>query len=543
MRYLRREFVNRTLVVSLLVTTFVLVILLGAAVTSVGDIEPSWAPPEIYKYATKPALWVGDTITFLITVRNPPDPPPGYGVVVTWYDVAVSDVVSDSLSIIGYSIPDWQGQEPTITVTGNTVTATAAFMDPGDWFVLQIDCELVGPIDAGTYLTNRASVVYYEDEAGDVGIAYDSDEVLIFVGHRLMLPLIMRNSSVTPPSPTPIPSAFVSDVAVNPETNRVYVASPPSNAVFAVDPTVARGVVATIGVGSHPVGLDVVTTTNKIYAANLYSHSVTAIDGDTHTRITDIVVGVEAAKVVADSADRRVYVTHHKEIDNGAAAIDSEADILLYYYERLHGTQGRYGIDLDPARDQIFLAARDAGLVAIQAAYHPEWDPQIFKLDPPRVPYVVAFNPATQHLFITAKDLTTPDHDWVVVLDPYAIEWDRGRWMLTRDGVLAFLLTQTNAGWLTEIPVGSGAEEGIDVNPLTGLVYVTNADDDTVSVLQDAATAGGIHWVQDIPVGDFPQGVAVDPSRNKIYVGNAWSRDLSVIDGGSATVSLTIPLD
>jgi len=374
-------------------------------------------------------------------------------------------------------------------------------------------------------------------------IAYEDTDVCEAPVYHVYLPLIVRNYTTLPPTPTPTPEAFVSDVAVNPETNRVYVASPPSNAVFAVDPTAARGVVATIGVGTHPSGVDVVTTTNKIYAANLYSHNVTAIDGNTNTRITDIVVGVEAAKVVADSADRRVYVTHHKEIDNGAAAIDSVNDSFIYYYERLHGTQGRYGVDLDAARDQIFIAARDAGLVAIQAAYHPDWDPQIFKLDPARVPFVVAFNPATQHLFITAEDPTTPDHDWVVVLDPYAIEWDRGRWVLTREGVRAFLLTQDNAGWLTEIPVGAGAEEGIAVNPLTGRVYVTNAEDDTVSVLQDATSPSGIHYLQDITVGDFPQGVAVDPGRDQIYVGNAWSRDLSVIDGERASVILTIPLD
>jgi uncharacterized repeat protein (TIGR01451 family) len=468
----------------------------------------------------------GESITYTIVYVNK-----GFG---SASEVVLTETVPYSTTYVG------GGWTP---VGGGIYTRSVGPLVPGAGgafdFVVQVDA---APPDLSIENEVRIGSVEPDFDPSD-NIAYEDTPVCEAPVYRVYLPLVARNYQSSPPIPTPTPVAFVSDVAVNPETNRVYVASPPSNAVFAVDPTGTRDVIATIGVGIHPSGVTVVSTTNKIYAANLYSHNVTAIDGDTHTRITDIVVGVEAAKVVADSADRRVYVTHHKEIDNGAAAINSQTDTFIYYYERLHGTQGRYGVDLDAARDQIFIAARDAGLVAIQAAYHPDWDPQIFKLDPPRVPFVVAYNPTTQHLFITAEDPTTPDRDWVVVLDPYAIEWDQGRWVITRDGIRAFLLAQDNAGWLTEIQVGSGAEEGIAVNPVTGRVYVTNANDDTVSVLQDDPTTGNIHWVEDIPVGDLPQGVAVDPSRNLIYVGNAWSRDLSVINGATNEVDRTIPLD
>ncbi len=345
------------------------------------------------------------------------------------------------------------------------------------------------------------------------------------------------------PTPTPVPPAGdVSDVAVNPETNRVYVASPSQDAVFAVDPTGAGSVIATIPVGDHPSGLAVVTTTNKIYAANFGSHNVTAIDGNTHTPIKNITVGVEPCKVAADSGDARVYVTHHKEIDNGAAAIDSQTDQFIYYYTRMHATQARYGIDVDPnpVHEKLFIAARDAGLIAIQAAYHPGVDPQVFKLDPVRVPFVVAFNPTTSHLLVTADDPNLDD-DVVVVLDPYSIQWTRGTWVTMR-GRQVFLLNRTNAGWIKEIGVGHGAEEGIAVNPLTGYVYVTNADDDTVSILRDDPNPANIVWIKDLPVGDRPQGVDVDIQRNLIYVGNASSRDLTVINGATNTYLKTIPL-
>ncbi|HFD39182.1 MAG TPA: DUF11 domain-containing protein, partial [Anaerolineae bacterium] len=361
--------------------------------------------------------------------------------------------------------------------------------------------------------------------------------------YRAYLPLVLKEypPGIPPtPTPTPLPTpppAYVSDVAVNEMTNRVYVASPQQNAVLAVDPGGAGSVIATIPVGEHPVGLAVVTTTNKIYAANMNSWTLTAIRGSDHTPIAELYVGAQPCKVAADSADGRVYVTNHLESDNGAAAVNSQTDTFLYYYSRLHATQGRYGIAVDPAADKLFIAARDAGLIAIQDAYQPDQDPLVFKLDPPRVPYVVAFNPATHHLFVTA-----PQDQVVVVLDPYSIQWSKGRWLWHRSRWV-FALDRANAGWIAEIGVGLGAEEGIAVNPRTGYVYVTNGESDTVSIIQDAADPADIHWVMDLAVGDRPQGVAVDVPANLIYVGNADSRDLTVIDGATHTISKTIPLN
>ncbi|MBN1658657.1 MAG: DUF11 domain-containing protein, partial [Anaerolineae bacterium] len=355
--------------------------------------------------------------------------------------------------------------------------------------------------------------------------------------HGAYLPLVLKGY-VGPPPPSPL-DAYVSDVAVNAETNRVYVASPLLDAVFAVNPDGAGSIVATIPVGLDPWGLAVITTTNKIYAANFTSHNVTPIDGSTHTPGANITVGVEPCKVAADSQDEKVYVTHHGEPDRGAAVIDGDTDTFEHYYERLR-LQAPYGIDVDRAADKLFVATRDAGIIAIQDASGWLDDWLWIKLEPPRVPFVVAFNPTTQHLLVTALDEVEGEY-LVVVLAPYSIEWDKGRW-ITHESHPVFVLDRTNAGWIKEIAVGDGAEEGIAVNPVTGYVYVTNAYDGTVSVIQDDLNPANIELVTVIDVGEYPQGVDVDVERNMIYVGNAESRDLSVIDGESNTVVKTIPL-
>jgi uncharacterized repeat protein (TIGR01451 family) len=371
-------------------------------------------------------------------------------------------------------------------------------------------------------------------------VAYEDAPICGYVRGSLYLPLVVHNYDASPPPPPPPPppeDSFVSDVAVNPETGLVYVASPQTDAVIVVDPEGVGSVLSTIPVGDHPLGLAAVTTTNKIYAANLNSWDVTPIRGSDHGALAPIYAGAQACKVTADSAAGWVYVANHLESDNGAAAIDSRTDTLLHWYSRLHATQGRYGIDVDPEGGKLFIAARDAGLVAIQDVELYDQDPYMFKpQDPPRVLFLVAFNPTTGHLFVTA-----PDDNLVLAIDPYNIQWGRGQW-ITHRGQPVFLLNRANAGWIREIPVGLGAEEGIAVNPVTGYVYVTNGGSDTVSVLQDDADPANIHRVRDIDVGDVPQGVAVDPRTNRIYVGNAGSRTLSVIDGRTQTVIKTIPL-
>ena len=68
--------------------------------------------------------------------------------------------------------------------------------------------------------------------------------------------------------------------------------------------------------------------------------------------------------------------------------------------------------------------------------------------------------------------------------------------------------------------------------------YITNADDDTVSVITTATNT-----VEDtVPVGDGPRGVAVTPDGARVYVANALSGTVSVIATATNTVEDTVPV-
>jgi YVTN family beta-propeller protein len=94
---------------------------------------------------------------------------------------------------------------------------------------------------------------------------------------------------------------------------------------------------------------------------------------------------------------------------------------------------------------------------------------------------------------------------------------------------------------IANIPVPSASYHlGIDVNPWTNMVYVSNGGSNTVSVISGSSNT----VIANIPVGPQPYGVGVDVRMNMVYVANSFgtsnSSTVSVIDGRTNTVTATI---
>src|SRR5260370_23622305 len=92
-----------------------------------------------------------------------------------------------------------------------------------------------------------------------------------------------------------------SAMAVNPVTNKIYVANRSDNTVTVIDGA-SNTVSATVPVGTSPVAVAVSPTTNKIYVVNqgdtLNPSTVTVIDGTTNNT-TPLAVGVNPSAVAA----------------------------------------------------------------------------------------------------------------------------------------------------------------------------------------------------------------------------------------------------
>src|SRR5204862_426098 len=68
--------------------------------------------------------------------------------------------------------------------------------------------------------------------------------------------------------------------------------------------------------------------------------------------------------------------------------------------------------------------------------------------------------------------------------------------------------------------------------------YITNLNDNTVSVIDTASNT----VTATVPVGTFPNGVAVTPDGAHVYVANVLDGTVSVIDTASNTVTATVPV-
>ena len=107
---------------------------------------------------------------------------------------------------------------------------------------------------------------------------------------------------------TPITADQTFALAVNPGTNRIYLANFNNTVVTVVD-GLTNSVITTVPTGTNPTAIAINSVTNKIYVANNGSNNVTVIDGATNTptTVTDP-NGIAPVAVVVNSTTNKAYV-------------------------------------------------------------------------------------------------------------------------------------------------------------------------------------------------------------------------------------------
>jgi YVTN family beta-propeller protein len=98
-------------------------------------------------------------------------------------------------------------------------------------------------------------------------------------------------------------------VAVNGQTNRVYVTSRGSDTLSVFDGSTNERI-AGVQVGSEPCGLAVDETRNLVYVANRGEASLTVVDGSSNQVLCYLEVGASPMFVAVNEVTGHVYVTH-----------------------------------------------------------------------------------------------------------------------------------------------------------------------------------------------------------------------------------------
>ena len=103
-----------------------------------------------------------------------------------------------------------------------------------------------------------------------------------------------------------------SGIAVNPLTNKIYVANQGSANVTVIDGT--NNSTATITAGTNPFWTAVNKLTNKIYVGNVGSASVTVIDG-TNNSMANVAVGAAPNGVALNQSTNKIYTANFNSGD------------------------------------------------------------------------------------------------------------------------------------------------------------------------------------------------------------------------------------
>jgi YVTN family beta-propeller protein len=192
-------------------------------------------------------------------------------------------------------------------------------------------------------------------------------------------------------------------VAVNPTTNKIYVANNGSDNVTVIDATTNDTTLVHAGTGPCAVAVNLVT--NKVYVPNQGSDNVTVIDGATNDTTT-VPAGTEPCAAAVNPVTNRVYVANY-----------GSANVTV----------------IDGVTNNTTLVPADSA------------------------PCAVAVNPVTNNIYVANLH-----GDNVTVIDG-----------------------ATNS---TTIVAAGTTPLGIAVNPVTNRVYVANNGSDNVTVLTDVPT-------------------------------------------------------
>ncbi|QJD84709.1 InlB B-repeat-containing protein [Cohnella herbarum] len=282
-------------------------------------------------------------------------------------------------------------------------------------------------------------------------------------------------------------------IAVNAATNKIYVANRDSGSVTVIDG--ATNATAMVPTENSPVAVAVNPVTNKIYVANWGSDNVTVIDGATNATKT-VSVGAASGVIGVNPVTNKIYVANQI---HEVVVINGVDDTVLTTLEPFGPIFTATVIAVNPVTNTIYLDNMYVGSVAVINGADDTLTTTVMLAPGVDSLSAISVNPVTNQIYIA---------------DRY------GNNVTVMDGA-SNTVTKT-------IGVGS-YPTAITLNSATNKIYVANRDSDNVTVIDGASNTA----TQTLAAGDGPGAVAANPVTNKVYAANAYSDNVTVIDGAS----------
>ncbi len=241
-------------------------------------------------------------------------------------------------------------------------------------------------------------------------------------------------------------------IAYDSVADRLFITNRNSNRVTVLD-AASYLTLGLIPVGAQPYGVAVNSATRQVLAANFSGNSITIFHADTLQWLGQVWLQNRPTFIVADAVGGINY------------AVSSESG-FLYTIDAAQngqfwasvGDTGIVGLAFDPVLRRLFVSSVGNKVYA----YDPDTANRLAVIDLPGTPKAMAVNPLDQQVFVAT--------------------WSNSNGVHQIDGQT---LTYRGAA-----ATGRGDGDGIAVNPSSGLLYVSNFLDNTISVLRDSCSPG-----------------------------------------------------
>lgn len=304
-------------------------------------------------------------------------------------------------------------------------------------------------------------------------------------------------------------------VAVNPVTNKVYVANSGSNTISIINANTGSN--TTLAVAAQPAWVAVNPETNRIYASTLTGANTAVINGSTDTVSATLATGGAGWTAVNPITDY-TYVLRYGAGDE-VNVLQGQAYILTSATRSYQPT----ALALNPVNNWLYIVHRATGDVTVLDMTSPTPYPPLkcpngsggFRPQPPDIgpdpgacinvpdtPVAVAVNPVTNRIYALSD----------VASNQISV------------------INGSNSTFTSLTPPGTlGTAKAIAVNPVTNKIYA--AFSAAVVVVDGATNAMTV-----VPAAGGPVAIGINVLTNMIYVPNA-NGTLLTIDGTSGTTS------
>lgn len=350
------------------------------------------------------------------------------------------------------------GDPPTGTVSWKQVSG------PGKATFTPSTCQLFDGI---------CSVSVTESEQGDVAIAatYSGDQHDNYSTARVAI------TTGFPPT----------GLAVDPKTNVVFATD--ENRLVGINETTGN-VVGNVSVGDYPYWVAVDPATDVVYVTNIYSDSLSVVNGSNFAPIATVQFGNLSREVAVDPTTNMVYVTN---MVAGTLSVISGSNDTIVSRVELGGFPD--GIAVNPANHIVYVSGcftAGSGFVSEIAGSN---DSVLATISiQTGCPGGIAVNPLTGRVYVST-----------------------GPSLLVIDGPTNQVVKSIAAPYSI----------GVSVNPLTDLVYVVGISTPAVTVVNGTTD----RVVSTVPMGGSPFIPAVNPATDLVYVSNFNFYAIQIIDG------------